>query len=132
MKIFDKSGDVLQRYFAEFSYNGTHYHGWQCQKNALSIQQVIEDRLSTLLKMPIKIFGAGRTDTGVHAHQMIAHFDIPMSFDDLNAHIKPINSYLGKHIKLNSFSQVKANSQARFDAISRTYQYHIHFEKRCL
>ncbi|MCY3998505.1 MAG: tRNA pseudouridine(38-40) synthase TruA [Flavobacteriaceae bacterium] len=124
-----KSTKTQRRYFADFSYNGTNYHGWQFQKNALSIQQVLEDGLSSLLKTPIKIYGAGRTDSGVHALQMIAHFDIPMSFENLNAYVKPMNSYLGKDIKLNSFYQVKPNAQARFDAISRTYRYHIHFEK---
>ena len=127
--IANKTKQIRRRYFADFSYNGTNYHGWQFQKNATSVQQVIEKSLNTLLKTPIKIFGAGRTDTGVHAQQMIAHFDVDMSYEKLNTYLKRINSYLGKEIKLNSFCQVRADAQARFDAISRTYQYHIHFEK---
>ena len=63
------------RFFLEFSYAGTHYHGWQRQPNALSVQEVMENALGTLLKTPTPLVAAGRTDTGVHARQMIAHFD---------------------------------------------------------
>ncbi|MCY4162136.1 MAG: tRNA pseudouridine(38-40) synthase TruA [Flavobacteriaceae bacterium] len=124
-----KPPKIQQRYFADFSYNGTNYHGWQSQKNASSIQQTIENCLSYLLNQPIKIYGAGRTDTGVHARQMIAHFDVDLSNELLQSSINQINSCLGRDIKLNAIKQVKNDAQARFDAISRTYQYHIHFEK---
>jgi tRNA pseudouridine38-40 synthase len=63
------------RYFIEFSYAGTNYHGWQRQLNAITVQEVLENALSTLLKVKTSLLGAGRTDTGVHARQMFAHFD---------------------------------------------------------
>ncbi len=69
------------RYFIELAYNGTNYHGWQRQPNAKSIQQEIINCLSTLLKTPIELIGAGRTDSGVHAKHMVAHFDCSFPFE---------------------------------------------------
>ena len=115
------------RLFLELSYYGRDYNGWQLQKNGISVQEVLEDKLSKLLKTYIKISGAGRTDRGVHAIQMFAHFDskYPVNFKE----IRRINYFLPKTIKVSRISPVKENAHARFDAISRTYQYHISFEK---
>jgi len=112
------------RYFIELSYNGKNFHGWQYQPNAISIQQTIEDSLEILLKQRIKISGAGRTDTGVHAKQMYAHFDFE---DTLNLEnlIYKLNAFLNKDIGIVNIHKVKPDSHARFDAISREYQYYI-------
>lgn len=109
----------------ELSYNGRDYYGWQIQKNGISVQEVLEDKLSKLLKTYIKITGAGRTDCGVHALQMFAHFDSKTPLKE----IRRINSFLPKTIKVSRISPVRENAHARFDAISRTYEYHIYFEK---
>ncbi|HZD84167.1 MAG TPA: tRNA pseudouridine(38-40) synthase TruA [Candidatus Angelobacter sp.] len=111
----------------ELSYNGRDYNGWQLQKNGISVQEVIEDKLSKLLKTYIKIYGAGRTDCGVHAFKMFAHFDskYPLNLKE----IRRINYFLPKTIKVSRLSPVRENAHARFDAISRTYQYHISFDK---
>ena len=65
----------MQRYFIQFSYDGTNYHGWQIQPNGITVQEVLEKALSTLLRTKISVIGAGRTDSGVHARTMVAHFD---------------------------------------------------------
>jgi tRNA pseudouridine38-40 synthase len=116
------------RYFIELSYNGTAYHGWQYQPNATSVQEVIEQSLSTLLKEKIGILGAGRTDAGVHAVQMFAHFDTISKFsvEDL---IFKLNSFLAKDIAVHNIFKVCDETHARFDAISRTYTYRISLQK---
>lgn len=112
------------RYFIELSYNGKHYHGWQNQPNAISVQQVLEEALSTLLQTKIEIVGAGRTDTGVHAMQMFAHFDVKSEVDVSNLIFK-LNSYLPNDISIHNLFRVKDEAHARFDATSRTYHYKI-------
>lgn len=87
------------RYFLEFSYNGKAYHGWQNQPNAISVQEVLEKALSTILQDDISIVGAGRTDAGVHASQMFAHFDFEDNFEPTNL-IYKLNSYLPKDIAI--------------------------------
>ncbi|RED47416.1 tRNA pseudouridine(38-40) synthase TruA [Seonamhaeicola aphaedonensis] len=116
------------RYFIELSYNGSRYHGWQNQPNAISVQEVIEKALSTLLKETIAIVGAGRTDTGVHAQQMFAHFDTIVGFDEAQLTHK-LNSFLPKDIAIHRIFKVKASTHARFDALSRTYLYRITLDK---
>lgn len=113
------------RYFIELAYNGTNYHGWQSQPNAATVQETLEKALSLLLKTPIEIVGAGRTDAGVHAKQMFAHFDYP---DVLDAYfwVTKLNSYLPKSIVIYNIIPVSDDAHARFDATSRTYEYHIH------
>lgn len=112
------------RYFLELSYNGSAYHGWQVQPNAITVQEVLETALSTILKEPLKIVGAGRTDTGVHATQMFAHFDCSnlVLEDDLKY---KMNSFLPKDIVIQNILKVKPKAHARFDAVSRTYHYRI-------
>lgn len=116
------------RYFIEFSYNGKAYHGWQFQPNAISVQQVLEEAFSKLLRTEIKVMGAGRTDAGVHASQMFAHFDIDQSFE-IESIIFKLNCYLPKDIAIQSIFEVDAKAHARFNAVSRTYKYRIGTKK---
>jgi len=112
------------RYFVELSYNGTDYHGWQVQPNAITVQAVLDKALSILLKKPTTTMGAGRTDTGVHAAQMVAHFDTESSIDTDDLTYK-LNSFLPKTIAIHNIKQVHADVHARFDATQRTYRYKI-------
>ena len=112
------------RYFLELSYKGTNYHGWQYQPNAISVQEKINEGLSKLLKSKINIMGAGRTDAGVHALQMFAHFDVEAVFD-INVILFKLNSYLPDDIVIKTITNVADNAHARFDAISRSYEYRI-------
>lgn len=116
------------KYFIELSYNGKAYHGWQNQPKSISVQEVIEDSLSKLLGETIAIVGAGRTDTGVHASQMFAHFDTEIAFveDDL---VFKLNSFLPRDIAIHAIFKVKADAHARFNALSRTYLYRITLKK---
>ena len=116
------------RYFIELSFNGKAYHGWQNQPNAISVQEVLEEALSILLKEKIAIVGAGRTDTGVHAKQMFAHFDTlkEFSFEELKY---KLNSFLPNDIAIQDILKVNDEAHARFDAISRTYKYRISLNK---
>ena len=116
------------RYFIELSYLGTHYHGWQTQPNAITVQQTVEKALSLLLRYPIKITGAGRTDTGVHARQMFAHFDTTIPFNPSELTYK-LNSFLPEDIAIHQIFSVHPQIHARFDAISRSYSYYIHQRK---
>ena len=116
------------RYFIELSYNGSAYHGWQNQPNAISVQEVTEKALSTLLKSSISIMGAGRTDTGVHAKQMYAHFDFERKFIITDLIFK-LNSFLPEDIVIHDIFKVKDESHARFHAVSRTYLYRITLKK---
>lgn len=114
----------ILRYFVEISYLGSAYHGWQRQPNALSVQQVLEESFTTLLSSPIELVGAGRTDTGVHAHQMFAHFDADLIEDEAHL-IFRLNRLLPNDISILSLKQVKPDAHARFDALLRTYHYKI-------
>ena len=116
------------RYFIELSYNGSAYHGWQNQPKAISVQEVIENAMSLLLKEKISITGAGRTDTGVHAKQMFAHFETDVVFDEFDLVFK-LNSFLPKDIAIQSIFKVKPDAHARFHALSRTYLYRISLQK---
>jgi len=112
------------RYFIDLSYNGTNFHGWQVQPNAVTIQSLLNDCLSTLLKKEINCVGAGRTDTGVHAKQMIAHFDCEKTFNPINL-VSKLNAFLPKDIAVRSIRKVQSQAHARFDAKKRTYVYKI-------
>ncbi|MCA0133853.1 tRNA pseudouridine(38-40) synthase TruA [Winogradskyella alexanderae] len=115
------------RYFLELSYNGKAYHGWQNQPNAITVQAVLEKSLSTLLKESISIVGAGRTDTGVHAANMYAHFDFEgLIPSDL---VYKLNALLPKDIAISKLLKVKEDAHARFDAKSRTYHYRMSTSK---
>jgi tRNA pseudouridine38-40 synthase len=116
------------RYFIELAYKGTNYHGWQYQPDASSVQETLEKALSILLRTPIEIVGAGRTDAGVHAKQMFAHFDFETEMNVTNL-IHKLNSYLPKDIVIFQIHIVHIDAHARFDATKRTYEYHIHTYK---
>ncbi len=116
------------RYFIELSYNGSVYHGWQKQPNAISVQEVLEKGLTTLLKEPISTMGAGRTDAGVHATQLYAHFNTEVQFD-LDTITYKLNALLPKDVAISSVFKVKEDAHARFDALSRTYLYRIALSK---
>jgi tRNA pseudouridine38-40 synthase len=126
-----------QRYFIELSYDGTNYHGWQVQQNSVSVQEIINRSLSTILRQPIEATGCGRTDTGVHAKEFFAHFDVeegsivdsPWSTEKIEGLLRSINSVLPKDIAAKSIFAVAADANARFDATLRSYEYHIHFNK---
>jgi tRNA pseudouridine38-40 synthase len=113
------------RYFIKFSYNGTNYHGWQSQPNAISVQETLTKAMAVVLNSEIELMGAGRTDTGVHAKMMFAHFDFDASFDNKSL-VHKLNSYLPKDIAVFDIYAVNENAHARFDAKKRTYEYHIH------
>jgi len=116
------------RYFIEIAYNGKNYFGWQRQPKQISVQQVLEETLSTLFRKEIKLTGAGRTDAGVHAKQLFAHFD----FDEIEGFeelIFRMNSFLPKDISVKNIIEVKEDAHARFDAVEREYEYIISLEK---
>ena len=115
----------LTRYFIELSYDGSAYHGWQRQPNAISVQQVLEEALSRLVRNSINLLGAGRTDTGVHALQMFAHFDVSQKIANTKELIFHLNSFLKDDISIKGIRQVKPSANARFDAMARYYEYHI-------
>ena len=126
--MLDKFTNRL-RYFIELSYNGSKYHGWQSQPNATTVQQSIENSLQLVLKnKQLKIVGAGRTDTGVHAIQMYAHFDFDKNFD-VNNLIFKLNSFLDKYIVINNIFRVHDEAHARFDAYLREYKYFLTTKK---
>ncbi len=116
------------RYFIELSYFGKAYHGWQNQPHSISVQEVLEDRMSRVLRSSIEIVGAGRTDAGVHAKQMFAHFDFETGIDERELHYK-LNSMLPKDIAIAEIFPVKKDVHARFDAVARSYEYQIIQEK---
>ncbi len=117
----------LLRFFIELAYNGKYYHGWQIQKKTNTIEEKLEYCLSKLLKTSLNVVGAGRTDSGVHAKQMFAHFDLK---NRINKNlVKRLNVFLPKDIKVINIFPVKKHIHARFSAISRTYKYYLTSEK---
>jgi tRNA pseudouridine38-40 synthase len=147
------------RYFIELSYDGTNYHGWQTQPNAVAVQEVLDKCLSTVLRQPIETLGCGRTDTGVHTKEFFAHFDsegfivdgslfteksnsseIPGTNEAVTINnelltmnyitlLRSLNSILPKDIAIKKIFPVAAEAHARFNATLRSYEYHIHFNK---
>lgn len=117
----------MPRYFITFSYDGTSYHGWQIQPHSISVQEELHKALSTLLRHPIEVVGAGRTDTGVHARKMVAHFDF--SEIDCEQVVYKLNKILPKDIAVQRIEQVDGDMHARFSAKSRTYHYFVHLDK---
>ena len=120
---------MTQRYFIELAYKGTHFHGWQIQPNAVSAQECLEKALSVITRETTVVTGAGRTDTGVHASYFVAHFDSTRSNLDHPDFVYKLNSFLNKDITVFSISKVHSEAHARFDAVSRTYQYHLNLRK---
>ena len=116
---------MKQRYFIYFSYKGDGYCGWQIQPNGISVQEVLQKAFSTILRTEIEITAAGRTDAGVHARSMVAHFDLEneliANFDLINK----LNSLLPNNIAVEKIVEVRPDAHARFDAVSRRYEYHL-------
>ena len=116
------------KYFIKFSYNGKQYHGWQSQPNAITVQQVLEEAFATLLREPISLMGAGRTDAGVHAKEMYAHFEFSR-IQNIKDLVYRLNSFLPDDIAVQDIFEVREDAHARFDAKERTYEYIIAQEK---
>lgn len=114
---------MKMRYFLRLSYDGTPFHGWQRQPNAISVQQTLEEALSVILRSDVSVTGAGRTDSGVHAQCMWAHFDAPASIDDKNRFCRSLQRLSGKSIAIHELKEMNPQAHARFDALSRTYRY---------
>lgn len=116
------------RYFADIEFDGTAYSGWQIQPHSPSVQQTIEDALALFLRIKVGVTGAGRTDAGVHASQMIAHYDLDEPQDCVWMQNK-LNGILPPDIAVRSIFPVKPDAHARFDAVSRTYKYYVTLNK---
>lgn len=119
---------MVKRYFIWLSYDGTNYHGWQVQPNGISVQGELQRVLSTLLRQDISITGAGRTDAGVHARVMAAHFEIEADIDCKQLVYK-MNRMLPQDIVIDRIEEVSLDMHARFSATERTYHYYIHTRK---
>lgn len=119
-----KTGTRVQRYFIYLAYDGTNYHGWQIQPNGISVQECLMKALSTFLRREIEIIGAGRTDAGVHASLMIAHFDFDEPLDEISVADK-LNRLLPPDISVYRVCRVNPDAHARFDATARTYKYYV-------
>ena len=119
----------MRRYFIYLGYNGRNYNGWQTQPNGVTVQQTLEEALATFLRKPVPIVGAGRTDAGVHARMMVAHFDWEEEIEDLAFLADKLNRILSKDIAIYRIEPVRADAHARFDATSRTYKYYLTDQK---
>ncbi len=118
------------RYFIEIAYNGTRFHGWQIQPNAITVQETLNKAISTILRDDsINLIGCGRTDTGVHASQFYAHFDTEKPIKDTTKFSYNLNNFLTNDIACYKCFKVDDSAHARFDATARTYQYYIHNQK---
>ena len=116
------------RYFADIEFDGTAYSGWQIQPHSPSVQQTLEESLALFLRCKVDVTGAGRTDAGVHAAQMIAHFDLEAP-QDTDWMVRKLNGILPPDIAVHSICAVRDDAHARFDAISRTYKYYVTLNK---
>ena len=118
------------RYFIQLSYDGTRYHGWQIQPNGISVQETLQKSLSTLLRQTVEVVGAGRTDAGVHARMMMAHFDCPGENPmDCSQLVYKLNKILPPDIAVQEVFPVADDMHARFSATTRTYYYFINLRK---
>lgn len=117
------------RFFITLSYDGTRYHGWQVQPNGPSVQEKLQWALSTILRQDIQVTGAGRTDAGVHARMMVAHFDVDTMDFSLQDLTYKLNRLLPQDIAIQKMEPVSDEMHARFSATSRTYHYYIHTVK---
>ncbi|MBE7176117.1 MAG: tRNA pseudouridine(38-40) synthase TruA [Mucilaginibacter polytrichastri] len=123
-----------RRYFIELAYDGTAYNGWQVQPNGITVQQKLNEALGTILRQPVETLGCGRTDTGVHARQFFAHFEVegishqPSAISDARL-VRSVNGLLPYDIGVKRIFAVHDDAHARFDATQRSYAYHVHFEK---
>lgn len=119
----------MSRYFIKLGYRGAPFHGWQMQPNAISVQEEVEKALTTVLRVPVSVVGAGRTDTGVNARVMYAHFDYDGVLPEKGRLLVSLNRLVGRDIAIHDIIPVADDSHARFDATERTYKYFVAFEK---
>ncbi|WP_353181364.1 tRNA pseudouridine(38-40) synthase TruA [Parapedobacter lycopersici] len=119
------------RYFIEIAFDGGAYHGWQAQPNARTVQELLDAALGVVVRQPIATTGCGRTDAGVHARQLYAHFDLAAGNDipDPQRMLHSLNSLLPPDIAAKRLIAVPSDAHARFDAVKRSYEYHLHFDK---
>jgi tRNA pseudouridine38-40 synthase len=115
------------RYFIKLSYDGTSFHGWQAQRNAISIQKILADAISMMVREQVNLTGCGRTDTGVHAREYFAHMDLSRELNNTQQDklVFKLNSYLHDDIAIQKIFPVRQNAHARFSAVKRTYRYFI-------
>ena len=118
----------MHRYLLKISFDGTPFHGWQVQPNNPSVQQELNKTLSSIFQEEINVVGCGRTDTGVHAKNFFLHFDCTKKTDDYTL-LHKLNTMLPSQIAVHKLWEVNSGFNARFDALSRTYEYHIHLHK---
>lgn len=119
-----------KRYFIKIAYDGSLYHGWQTQPNAITVQELLDKAMSVFFRQPIETLGCGRTDAGVHATDFYAHFDVEgVEEAKVLSAIAGINAMLPYQIAAKQIIPVHDDAHARFDATSRAYKYYIHFEK---
>lgn len=119
----------MNRYFIYLGYNGKEYCGWQIQPNGMTVQQRLEESLSTILRSKIAVVGAGRTDAGVHARRMVAHFEMEQPLTDHSFLTDKLNRILPPDIAVYKIVPVVPDAHARFDAVSRTYRYYLTLHK---
>ncbi len=119
----------MPRYFLTLSYRGTPFHGWQVQPGEVTVQSTIEDALGRLVRQPVPVTGAGRTDAGVNARMMVAHIDLPDGFRTGATFLRSLNALCGRDIAIHGIRPVAPDAHARFDATSRTYRYMVHTAK---
>lgn len=115
----------MKRFFMTLAYNGKNYSGWQIQPNAPTVQETLQEAMSIILRQKIEIVGAGRTDSGVHARNMIAHFDWAKESASIEALATKLNGFLPKDITIHSIRQVRSDAHARFSALERAYSYQV-------
>jgi len=115
------------RYFIRLSFDGTGFHGWQAQRNAVSVQKILADAISMIVREEVMLTGCGRTDTGVHAHEYFAHMDLSQELNKTQRDklAFKLNSYLGDDVAIQAIFPVRQNAHARFSAVRRTYKYFI-------
>lgn|SRR5690606_20639704 len=122
--------EQIPKYFLEIAYNGTAYHGWQIQDNAVSVQEKLNQALSILLREEVETIGAGRTDSGVHAKQLFVHFSSKAKvLENKDRFVHSLNALMPFDISAKRLIGVAAEAHARFDATQRSYEYHVHFQK---
>ncbi|WP_316808307.1 tRNA pseudouridine(38-40) synthase TruA [Pedobacter agri] len=119
-----------KRYFIQIAYDGSLYHGWQIQPNAITVQELLDQAMSTFYRQPIETLGCGRTDSGVHATEFYAHFDVEnLEESKVLQAVAGINAMLPYQIAAKRIIPVHEEAHARFDATARAYKYYLHFEK---
>ena len=116
------------RYFLYIAYDGTDFLGWQSQPEGRTVQGELEQRLSTILRRPISITGAGRTDAGVHASRMVCHLDLDLSQVEMEQVTYRLRRFLPPDIAMLEVRRVTEDAHARYDAVSRRYGYHVRTE----